>query len=181
MKVLIINGIPDQSNCFVYESALEKEIQNNTEHQIDYFVLRNMNINYCTGCWDCWMKTPGRCAIKDDQEQILSRIPNADKVLYISPVILGYESSLLKTCKDRSIPAIHPYISIYKGELHHHNRYESMPEINVLLFKDQDTTSEDVDLIEDTYKRMALNFRASVNYFKAIDQIEGVKNVLNRI
>lgn len=181
MKILIVNGIPVNEKHFEIETAIVNEINNNTTHQIDYFVLRDMNIHYCTGCWDCWVKTPGRCAIKDDQEQILSRFPHADMVLFISPVIAGYESALLKKSKDRLIPAAHPYIKIFKGEQHHRQRYKKSPKLSVLLIEDENTTKEDIDLIKYTYQRIALNFHSDLTGFHAIKDAGGVKNVLNFI
>ncbi len=181
MKLLVLNGITDDVLYRDLEKQLESELVNNTTMDIEYFRLRDMSINYCSGCWSCWWKTPGRCSIKDDQEQILSRIPNVDRVLYISPVILGYESSILKTCKDRSIPIAHPYIRIHKGEMHHYPRYKRLPNIDVLLIKDENTIQEDIDLIEDAYKRMALNFDSRLGLFEAITTSGGEINVFDRI
>ncbi|MCK4552513.1 MAG: flavodoxin family protein [Tenericutes bacterium] len=182
MKLLILNGIPNDTKYTPFEQEIEKSVSKNTSCEIDYFRLRDMNINYCQGCWDCWVKTPGRCGIKDDHEMILSRIPNVDMVLYISPVILGYESSILKTCKDRSIGAFHPYISLYKGEQHHIKRYDKMPDISVLLITDEDTTKDDIDLISNTYFRNALNFRKDdKSKFVTIDNAGGVKDVFDRL
>jgi len=182
MKILILNGITEDEKYIDYEQAIEKSVTENKVHDIDYFRLRDMNINYCRGCWDCWVKTPGLCGIKDDHEMILSRIPNVDLVLYISPVILGYESAILKTCKDRSIGQAHPYISIQKGEQHHVRRYESMPDISVLLITDEDTTTEDIDLIANTYFRNALNFsKDDTAQFNTVNDIGGVIDVFNNL
>ena len=182
MKLLILNGIPNNAKYLEYEQEIEKSVLENSIHQIDYFRLRDMDIHYCQGCWDCWVKTPGKCAIKDDYEQVLSRLANADMVLYITPVILGYESSLLKTCKDRSIGIAHPYISIYKGEQHHIKRYDKTAEISVLLIKDDDTMQEDIDVIKATYFRNSLNSRKDdTSRFAVIDNTGGVKDVFDSI
>lgn len=181
MKVLVVNGIPEDAKYSNYEAAIVNAIQNNATDQIDYFVLRDMKIHYCTGCWDCWLKTPGRCAIQDDQEQIISRVPHADKMLFISPIIVGYESALLKKFKDRMIPIVHPYIKIYKGEQHHYKRYKKIPYLEILLIKDENTTNEDVDLIHHTYQRIALNFSSSLTDFYTVENSGGVENVLNPI
>ena len=182
MKLLILNGIPEGEEYIDYEQEIEKAVSENTTCEIDYFRLRDMNINYCRGCWDCWVKTPGKCGIKDEQEMILSRMPNVDMILYISPVILGYESSILKTCKDRSIGTAHPYITLHKGEQHHIQRYEAMPDISVMLITDDDTTEEDIDLISSTYFRNALNFRKDdTSKFVTINNAGGVKDVFDRL
>ena len=181
MKILVLNGNTDHPALTPYTESIESAIKGNNTHEIEYFRLKDMNINYCTGCWSCWYKTPGLCAIKDDHEQILSRIPNADLILYISPVIMGYESSILKTCKDRSIPSTHPYILLHKGEQHHHKRYESMPNISVLLIGDETTEKVDINIIKHTYDRMALNFDADVHSFDVVSEIGGIEDVFSRI
>ncbi|XMB71663.1 NAD(P)H-dependent oxidoreductase [Mycoplasmatota bacterium WC30] len=180
MRILMLNGITKDEKYKKYEEEIEKQVIKNTTCEIDYFRLRDMNINYCCGCWDCWVKTPGRCAIKDDHEQILSRIPNVDLILYITPVILGYESSILKTCKDRIIGSAHPYITLHKGEQHHVQRYESMPDISVIIITDEDTTEKDIELIASTYFRNALNFRKDdLSKFATINNVGGIKNVFD--
>ena len=182
MKILILSGITGDNKYTDFEQTIEKAVLENTKHEIEYFRLRDMNINYCRGCWDCWVKTPGKCGIKDEHEMILSRMPNVDMILYISPVIFGYESSILKTCKDRSIGTAHPYITLHKGEQHHIQRYEAMPDISVMLITDDDTTEEDIDLISSTYFRNALNFRKDdTSKFVTINNAGGVKDVFDRL
>lgn len=182
MKLLLMDGIPKGHAYEAYSDDIKNAILADTQHDIDYFRLRDMNIHHCTGCWSCWYKTPGRCAIKDDYEQLLSRIPHADALVYITPVIIGYESALLKTCKDRSIPTIHPYVTIHEGEQHHYKRYESMHyTANVLLLSDEDTTDGDIDLIRHAYDRIALNAQTHVNLFHVSQGEGGIDYVLNNI
>ena len=154
---LIINGITDSSfNDF------EKQLEQTTHKDSTYFKLRDMTINYCQGCWDCWVKTPGKCAIKDDYEQILSMIPSADVVTVITPIIAGYESSLVKTYNDRMIPIAHPYIKIYKGEQHHRQRYPKNPDYKLIILEDEYTTEEDIRNMKELYERRMLNFKAEL-------------------
>ncbi len=151
---LIINGITNSSF-----SEFETQLEQMDHKDSVYFKLRDLQINYCQGCWDCWVKTPGICAIKDDYEQILSRIPSADQLTIITPILAGYESSLIKKFKDRLIPMIHPYIEIYKGEQHHRQRYGKTPDIKVIVLEDEDTTDEDIATLTELYKRTSLNLR----------------------
>lgn len=178
MKILIVNGIPN-SDYQEYEDAITNEINRCKQHQVEYFILRELKIAYCTGCWDCWMKTPGLCAIHDDQEQIISRFPHVDRVLFISPILAGYESALLKKFKDRMIPLAHPYISVYKGEQHHQKRYDKLPDMHVLFIRGSDTDQEDVALLEHTYQRVVLNLRCELKGFHAINSAGGVQNVFS--
>ena len=182
MKIMIIDGIPTDHPYTPYSDKIIETILSNTKHLIDYFRLRDMVIHPCTGCWSCWYKTPGLCAIKDDHEQILSRIPHVDMILYITPVIVGYESSLIKICKDRSIPTAHPYITLHSGEQHHYERYEHSPDISVLALTDDVTIKEDIDLIRETYERVALNFNNdTIKIYESDTRIGGIDYVLNHI
>lgn len=179
MRVLVVNGIPNDDKYNQYEQNFEKIIEENSIHEIIYFKLRELNINYCTGCWDCWVKTPGLCAIKDDQEKILKYLPHVDHLIFLSPIILGYESSLIKVFKDRFIPTAHPYIQIYQGEQHHYPRYEHLPKLSFIGIEDELTIQEDIDLIKQTYERVSLNFNSVLYKFYTSKDIGGVADVLS--
>jgi multimeric flavodoxin WrbA len=77
MKITILNGNPvgerNPFDRFLEElsRALEKE-----NHTVNKLELRNMGINYCTGCWGCWLKTPGRCVIRDDSHRVCDETIN---------------------------------------------------------------------------------------------------------
>lgn len=172
MNLLILNGIPDGDNWKSTESHLEKSIMQNSTMNIEYFRLRDMKIRYCTGCWHCWWKTPGICSVKDEFDQVLSRIPHADKMLFVSPVISGYESALLKKCKDRSIPNLHPYSRLVSKETHHRLRYKKMPSIEALIIRDEKTTEQEVCNIRATYHRFGLNFGGEVKRFDVLEKGE---------
>ena len=181
MNILVVNGIPNSSKYFNIEKSILDDINRNSTDNIDVFTLRAMNINYCCGCWDCWIKTPGLCIFKDDHERILSKIPHADKLLLITPVILGYESSLLKTFKDRIIPIAHPYVELYQNEQHHRQRYKNKFDLGVLLISDDETTDEDISIIKETYERIALNFKQDLTYFNKVSYLGGAENVIDSL
>lgn len=180
MKMLMLNGIPDNDRYKHFEKDFETNLHLNTKDQIDYFRLRDMNIQYCCGCWSCWVKTPGYCAISDDHEQILSRFNHADRVVFITPIIAGYESALIKTCKDRIIPIVQPYTQIYHGEMHHVQRYPKSPDIELVLLTDETTTEDDIHLIQHTYDRVALNFNSTVVKVTTYQPQGGDDRVLSR-
>lgn len=173
---IIINGITN-SDFDDFEAGLE---QMNLEDSV-YFKLRDMNINYCQGCWDCWVKTPGICSIKDDYEQILSKIPSAERITIITPIIAGYESSLIKKFKDRLIPMVHPYVEIYKGEQHHLQRYAKNPDFRVIVLEDEYTTEEDIVTIKDLYERTSLNLRYKLIGVESIKKGDELQNVIDDI
>lgn len=173
---LIINGIMDSSF-----SEFETQLEQVTHTDSKYFKLRDMTINYCQGCWDCWIKTPGKCVLKDDYEQILSKVPSADLVTIITPIVAGYESSLVKTFSDRMIPVAHPYIEMYKGEQHHRQRYGKNPNYKLIILEDEFTIEEDIIAIKELYERMMLNFRAELIEVVTIKKGADFSYVINGI
>lgn len=181
MKLMILNAIPDGSRYSDIEQGLLESIAKDEKNEIEHMMIRDLDINYCTGCWDCWVKTPGICALHDDQIKILSRYPKMDLVIFITPVVAGYESFLLKRARDRLIPLVHPYIQIHKGEQHHIQRYNKNPDIGLIVIKDDDEAIEELELIHDTYKRMTLNIISDLKFFRVVGKREELRDVFDNI
>ncbi len=70
MKIVILNGdiSTGKSNFSAFLEELSHAFGLNNDVQL--FSLNKMNLHYCTGCWSCWWKTPGRCSINDDADEI---------------------------------------------------------------------------------------------------------------
>lgn len=136
------------------------------------FKLHEMNIRSCMGCWSCWWKSPGLCAIKDDAEEIFRAMVHSDLVIYCSPVLTGFISSTLKMLIDRLIVLIHPYMEYHHRESHHRRRYDSYPATGVLLQPAADTDEEDLQIIENYFNRLVLNFHSRLVFCKSIYSIQ---------
>lgn len=65
--------------------------------------LSESTIKNCTGCWSCWLKTPGRCIYKD-LDAFYRAYLDADRVIIFSKLSQGFVSGNLKTLFDRMIP-----------------------------------------------------------------------------
>ncbi len=163
MKTIILNCNPDKSDITA-ETMVAQTVQlfGKLDHQIQQFNLRNMNINYCIGCWDCWVKTPGICKIKDDMSQILKAVINSDLVIFLSPLNMGFISSEMKKIQERIIPLVLPNIDIVEDEFHHKKRYDKYPKLGLIMLREMDTTDEDIQINTDIFNRFALNFRTDV-------------------
>ena len=144
--------------------------------------LREMAIKYCTGCFSCWVKTPGECVFKDDSHEVCRSYINSDLVVFASPIIMGFTSAVLKKATDKLIPLLHPYIMFVQGECHHYSRYDRYPLMGVILEKGEDTDEEDLRIINDIYHRMAINFKTSCSFIKQTTAtIEEVADAINRL
>lgn len=165
-KVTILNGITDDSYRG-FEEQLKQYSENcGGELRVDLFKLRDMDIKYCTGCWNCWLKTPGVCMHRDQMPDVLRSVINSDLMVILSPVVMGFVSKYIKKASDRMIPLVHPYVGIFGNECHHYKRYEHYPKFGLVLLRDTGDGSgpqdPDTGIITDIYRRMAINMRSSL-------------------
>ena len=171
MNIVVFDAIPDPQDhdSQVYLNSMVDQLESEG-NQVRVLTLRDMDIKYCTGCWTCWWKTPGRCVFEDDMEQVYPAMMAADRLVMFSPLSMGFVSSLLKKVNDRSVPLLHPYIEIVKGECHHRKRYEKYPDLALIVNEEADTDTYDLEIIDDLYQRFALNFRADLKVFTSVAQ-----------
>lgn len=180
MNVLILNGNPDVENRDFdkYLNRLKNEFDNDKD-KINIIYIRDQNVIHCTGCWSCWVKTPGKCKIKDDTYAIREAYIKSDMVIFASPITMGFISSGLKKVMDKLIPLLHPYTEIVRKEVHHKKRYAKYPLIG-LLYENMSRDPEDIKITTDIFVRFALNFRSvlifsfsiSTDMLDVIDEID---------
>ena len=87
-----------------------------------YVDLTQLNIAHCVGCFGCWVKTPGRCVIRDDAVKIYPLIAQSRRLLYVSHVRYGSYDTTMKTMLERAIPVQQAFIRVHHGETHHVQR-----------------------------------------------------------
>lgn len=171
MKILLLNGNPAAG-----DTAFEAYIDEFTSRLIDIghtaeiVQLRGKNIKPCTGCFGCWIKTPGECIINDDGKNLAERYMASDLIVFSSPLINGYFSGLLKNAIDRSIPVMHPHLEEVDGEVHHLKRYDRYPLIGIILQREASTDAEDIEIAEELFERMCINMRTSLNFINYMDK-----------
>jgi len=183
MRLAILNGNPDPGN-FNFEGWLKSlaDLLRAKNHRADLLTLRALDIGYCTGCWGCWVKTPGRCLIDDGSLQVCRAWANSDLVLLASPLKMGFYTALLKAALDRSIPLSLPYIGIYRGECAHLPRYPQPPMLAALLEPEPGGDAEDLEITRAILKRHARNFRTELKFMITTDRpVEEAADALDRI
>lgn len=165
MKVLILNGDPSggKGNMDSYIERLVEKIKS-AGYEAKVIVLRDLKIAPCTGCFNCWVKTPGICSIKDDTIDVIGQYIAAKHVILASPLIVGFLSSLLKNTMDRNIALVHPHLEEVNEEVHHKKRYDQYPVLSFLLEKEACTDDEDIAIVTDIFRRQAINGRASFGF-----------------
>lgn len=86
-----------------------------------------MDIAACRGCFQCWVRTPGVCAIDDGGRDVARAWMQSDVVVLLTQVTFGGYCADLKRAVDRAIPILSPFFMKIRGEVHHKPRYEKYP------------------------------------------------------
>lgn len=108
-------GVPEEKS--LTQRMLESILEGLAAEHGRIFYPHLMHIAYCRGCYTCWFKTPGVCAIEDDMSEIRRELDQADLIILASPVYVDGFSAQTKTVLDRIIPMFDPLISV-DGEGH---------------------------------------------------------------
>ncbi|MCK5242983.1 NAD(P)H-dependent oxidoreductase [bacterium] len=183
MKITIFNGNPDSSNRIFdhYLSTLAARLKT-SQHRTEILICRDMVLKSCVGCWDCWVRTPGRCSHSDDTTHARHAILHSDLAIWASPLIMGFTSALLKTVQDKMVPIISPYFRMVQGEIHHRPRYRHYPKFGLLLGLEADTDEEDIAITKELYERLALNLISKLSFTATSNQpVEEVCYAINML
>ena len=78
-----------------------KFIEGATEagHRVEKISLTDKNIRFCRGCMAC--QKLGKCVIKDDANDIMTRVLEADVIVWATPIYYYEMSGQMKTLIDR--------------------------------------------------------------------------------
>ena len=71
-------------------------------HQVEKIFLRDKSIHYCLGCGVC--NTTHQCVQKDDMQDILNKMVEADVLVFATPVYFYTMNAQMKTLIDRTTP-----------------------------------------------------------------------------
>ncbi|MDC7221773.1 MAG: NAD(P)H-dependent oxidoreductase [Spirochaetales bacterium] len=163
MKITMVNGA-NSDTCWAPFTGMVEEICDalrGESHKVDLFTVKNMKMNDCCGCFDCWTKTPGICRYDDEGADFVKSMAHSDKLILFSPVVAGFISRETKKALDRFIPNVLPYITMKKGECLHIPRYGSEPYISLYLFDDGVIDPRAKELIDVNIRRIQRNMDQS--------------------
>ena len=63
-------------NLLLSDIALPTSLPRKKESQ--YIDLSKLKIKNCVGCFGCWVKTPGKCVIRDDATKVYPLIAKSE-------------------------------------------------------------------------------------------------------
>ena len=98
--------------------------------------LSQLKIGPCVGCFGCWVKTPGKCVIRDDAYRVYPYLAKSTRLLLVSRVRYGSYDTVMKTMLERAIPIQQAFIRIHHGETHHIQRAVAEKDAVILAYGD---------------------------------------------
>lgn len=134
MKVLAINSSPrmDKGNtAMILNPFLEGMKEAGAE--VELFYTSKLNIHPCTGEFNCWLKTPGKCLHNDDMNLLYPRIDAADVIVFATPVYVDGVTGPMKNLMDRIIPRAQPFFELRDEHCRHPPRGDARARKFVLV------------------------------------------------
>ncbi|MCF2136649.1 MAG: NAD(P)H-dependent oxidoreductase [Candidatus Thorarchaeota archaeon] len=167
-----------------FASTIRREVQTILETHdwtVEIVQLADKAIADCTGCFQCWTKTPGSCIIKNDEaNEITCKLVRSDLAIYLTPVVYGGYSYLLKRVLDRSIGMVLPFFQKVHGEIHHKRRYEKYPRMAMIgILPEPDPVA--ADLFIQLSRRNAINSWAPAQDAVVITEDMTAKKVMENL
>ncbi len=163
MKALVLNG--ERKNEAVLSAVEEIVMQELSSicRRADTVLLRDKKIAPCMGCFDCWIKTPGVCAINDFGREVARMVIESDLTIFLTPIEFGGYSFELKKAVDRfACTMLLPFFTKINGEVHHKPRYNPLPDlIGIGVLPNQDAESERI--FRDLVSRNATNLHSRLS------------------
>jgi len=158
----------------VQDDEAIKDVQTHFGAPLNVVALDDASLQACKGCWDCWLKTPGRCVIEDGMAEHYGDYMKSDKVVLLMDTAQGFIDHKAKAFIDRTIPHYHPHIALVKGECRHKERYENYPDL-FFHFESARLTEQEEEIIVRYLARTADHFRSDGYRFFAGEEPKTVK------
>lgn len=101
-KVLILSGSPRKggNSDLLCDEFMRGALESGND--VEKIRVAEKKIGYCRACYYC-AKNGGVCAIKDDMEQIMNKMIEADVLVLASPVYFYSIDAQLKALIDRTV------------------------------------------------------------------------------
>lgn len=122
IKMTLVLNTLESGDCSEQIKALFAD----KNEEIEIINTADLKIMHCMGCNNCWLKTPGICAIKDDYEIILKKLVAAENFWVVADTKFGFIGYRGKRVLDRIVPMLNMYIEIRDGWERHQLRYHPL-------------------------------------------------------
>ncbi|MDR3598365.1 flavodoxin family protein [Clostridium sp.] len=139
------------------------------------------NIKGCLGCFNCWIKTPGRCIIEDSYTEMPKYILERGTFIIITQIKYGCYTSYVKNVIDRSIGILLPFFQTVNGELHHLPRYNNDNLKLIAIGYGENITPDEEQSFKDLVKGNAINLCIPNHKTYVIKDISEAKKIIETL
>lgn len=146
MKMLTLMGSPRKKGNTAEALRLFEE-QASQFAQIQQVNVAFKNLKPCLGCWQCQTGEKG-CVQKDDFNEILQQMVEADVILYASPLFSWGFSTQMKTLIDRHFNMVTGFLT---GELSSKLAGKKV----ALLITAMGGLENNADLVQEVFRRLS--------------------------
>jgi len=136
-KIVVFDGGPRTTKFSKTSLMVNHFIEGAKEAgaDVEVFKLKDLDIHDCSGCFNCWTKTPGECIYKDDMTMLRKKYREANLVVFASPLYIFSVTGILKRFMDRLLPVLEPYMLIDEhGYTLHPDRYPELGKQGFVVF-----------------------------------------------
>lgn len=176
MKALILDGSSQHNETLKMVHDIMNEELNTTGWEVMSFILRDIKISPCLGCFSCWIKTPGICVTDDAGRDIVRHATQSNLWIFLTAVTFGGYASELKKAIDRMLPLLLPQFIKIEGHTYHPWRPKIHPIF--IVFGMMEQADDDVKKIfNNLVTHSAVNFRTS-NYMPEIVLLDETKDAI---
>lgn len=111
-KILLINGSPkkEHSATLYAAQAFVHGLEDSLECEVSTLHLASLYIKPCTGCLNCWGRTPGICVVTDDDmPRVWGKVLESDIIIESFPLYFFGMPGPVKTFTDRMLGMMNTY------------------------------------------------------------------------
>ncbi|MDR3576683.1 MAG: NAD(P)H-dependent oxidoreductase [Anaerolineaceae bacterium] len=180
MKAVIFDGSEKNTDVL---SPLSQEICNTLEQAnwtTQFIPLCEKTISPCCGALSCWVRSPGRCLMPGDAQDLAFLEVHNDLMIFLTPIVFGGYSAELKKLADHLIQNVSPHFMNIRGETRRKARYPFYPRFMAVGYQDSpDLESEQI--FRALFERNVLNFYPSQSACCVVNGYEMPLAVQNKI
>ena len=108
MKILVLNGSPTRDGNTVALVNAFKEGAESKGHEVTVLNIARKKVNGCLSCGYCKGAGNGKCAQKDDMQEIYPHLMEAEMIVLASPIYYFTMSAQLQSVIQRFYAILYP-------------------------------------------------------------------------
>ena len=176
MKIIILEGSPNKNGSSNLLADCFRRGAEEAGHSVEIVDTAHANIRPCTGCFGCWVRTPGACILRDSYSEMGRLLSQSEEVVLVSRCCWGAPGPFVKNVLDRSLPYLHPFFTVRNNEMHHRLRYDHHFALSA-LFYGKGLSEEEMETASDWVHAVAVNFGCTVRrveFRETPEELEGI-------